>query len=51
MIRTIFVTALLTLPTLAAAQTSCQEKHQASNCAEGTQWNAATSSCEQIVSS
>ena len=51
MIRTILVTALLTLPTFAAAQSSCAEKHQAQNCAEGSQWNSQTSSCEQIVSS
>ena len=51
MIRTILVTALLTLPSLVAAQSSCQDKHQASNCAEGSQWNAETGSCEQIVSS
>lgn len=51
MIRTILVTALFSLPTLAAAQSSCADKHQAQNCTEGTQWNTETSSCEMIVSS
>lgn len=51
MIRTILATALLTLPTLAAAQSSCADKHQAQSCADGTKWNAETGSCEQIVSS
>ena len=50
MIRTILVTALLTLPTLAAAQSNCQDRHEARNCAEGQQWNTATGACELIVS-
>ncbi|WP_169052700.1 hypothetical protein [Pseudooceanicola onchidii] len=51
MIRTLFVTALLTLPTLATAQSTCADKHQAQTCAEGHQWNTETGACEQIVSS
>ena len=51
MIRTILVTALLTMPTLAAAQSSCEGKHQAQSCADGTKWNAETGACEHIVSS
>jgi hypothetical protein len=51
MIRTILVTAFLTLPTMALAQSACQDKHQAQSCGEGSQWNAEKGTCEQIVSS
>ena len=51
MTRLILVTALMTLPTLVSAHSACQDKHQAQNCAEGTRWNDATKSCEQMVSS
>lgn len=51
MIRTILVTALLTLPTLASAQHACQEQREAQSCAQGSQWNAEKGTCEQIVSS
>ncbi|GGE22929.1 hypothetical protein GCM10011360_09280 [Primorskyibacter flagellatus] len=51
MTRTLLLTALLTLPTFAAAQSSCAEKHQAQNCAAGTMWNDETKACEQVVSS
>jgi hypothetical protein len=51
MTRMLLLTALLTLPTLAAAQSTCAEKHQAQNCAAGTMWNDETKACEQVVSS
>ncbi|WP_156127884.1 hypothetical protein [Pseudooceanicola atlanticus] len=51
MTRFILASALMVLPTFSLAQSSCAEKHAAESCIEGTQWNSATKTCEQVVSS
>ena len=51
MTRIILASALMVLPTFSLAQSSCAEKHAAESCIEGTQWNSATKTCEQVVSS
>lgn len=47
--RSLTALLLCSLPALAPAQT--RDCNKTPTCAEGSQWNAETSACEQIVSS
>lgn len=51
MLRLVLTCLALTAPGLAAAQSSCAEKHQARSCAEGYVWDAAAETCVQQITS